>query len=184
MADMQKGRHPMPAMTQCPKREIPMKKSVSDMATLTNLIYYREVAEIKNLGKIMQKTIMEQGKQFYDVWMYHTSDEQQALASAFGERYMLEASLEKMASCTHTGVKDLLKEAIHLHCLSLVKKNLEWYLMNGVISAEAAEDLDATHQLAVKAFVPHMNTAVEGLGVFNISHLHAPIARDYVAFNA
>jgi len=61
VADMQKGRHPMPAMTQCPKREIPTKSSVSDLETLTNLIYYKEVAEIKNIGKIMQKKIMEEG---------------------------------------------------------------------------------------------------------------------------
>ena len=36
---------------------------------------------------------------------------------------------------------------------------------------------------AVKAFLPYLNTAVEGLGVPKIKSLHGAIARDYVAFN-
>ena len=53
LADMQKKKHPMPAMTMCPKREIPAKRRVSDLETLTNLIYYREAAEIKNISTLM-----------------------------------------------------------------------------------------------------------------------------------
>lgn len=104
LADFQKKRHPMPSMTMCPKREIPNKKRVSDLETLTNLIYYKEVAEIKNISGRMQKMVMEDGKPFFDAWMYELSDEQQALATAFGDRYMLEAALEKYNQCTHTGI--------------------------------------------------------------------------------
>ena len=56
---------------------------------------------------------------------------------------MLEAALEKLDSCTHTGVKEVLRHSIMLYALSLVKKHIDWYLMNGVVSAEAAEELDA-----------------------------------------
>lgn len=49
IADMQKEKHPLPKMTMCPKREIPKKTRISDLETLTNLIYYREIAEIKNI---------------------------------------------------------------------------------------------------------------------------------------
>jgi len=62
--------------------------------------------------------VMEEGKPFFDVWMYELSDEQQALSSAFGERYALEASLEQYHSCTHTGVKEVLYHAIMLYCLT------------------------------------------------------------------
>ena len=39
----------MPAIKMCPRREISAKSRVSDLETLTNLIYFREVAEIKNI---------------------------------------------------------------------------------------------------------------------------------------
>ena len=142
ISDMQKKKHPMPAMTMCPKREIPAKSRVSDLETLTNLIYFREVAEIKNLTTLMQKMIMEQGKPFFDAWMYDLSDEQQALATAFGERYMLEASLEQYLKCSHTGVKEVLYHALMVHTTTLVFKNIDWYLANGVVSVEAAKELE------------------------------------------
>ena len=47
MSDMQKGIHDQPEMTQCPKREIPAMDSVAGFETLKNLIFYKEVAEIK-----------------------------------------------------------------------------------------------------------------------------------------
>lgn len=80
LTDLQKKIHRMPALTKCPKRQIPSQDSVSDQETLTNLLFYKEVAEIKALTDIMKKKIMEEGKPFFDVWMYEVSDEIQALA--------------------------------------------------------------------------------------------------------
>lgn len=60
---------------------------------------------------------MEEGKPFYDVWMFEVSDEIQSLATAFGERYMLDSALKLMNSCNHTATKKLLESAIHLHAL-------------------------------------------------------------------
>lgn len=53
LSDTQKKQHPMPTMSMCPKREIPTKSRVSDLETLVNLIYYREVAEIKNISGLI-----------------------------------------------------------------------------------------------------------------------------------
>ena len=75
LADAQKGIHDFPEMTQCPKREIPNKSSITDFETLKNLIYYKEITEIKTFGKLLQKKIMEEGQAFFDVWMYQVSDE-------------------------------------------------------------------------------------------------------------
>jgi len=184
LADFQKKRHPMPKMTMCPRREIPAKSRVSDLATLVNLIYYKEVAEIKNISTVMQKMILEDGKPFFDAWMYELSDEQQSLAIAFAERYMLEAAIALYEKCSHVGVKDLLYNALMLHCLTLVHDNMAWYLQNKVISHEAAAELETAQILAVKAFVPFTNTALEGLGIIRPVDTYPPIARDYVAFNA
>ena len=97
---------------------------------------------------------------------------------------MLENSLIALANCKHEGARATLANTIYLHSLNVVRRNVGWYLINEVISLEAAAELDAAHDAAVKAFVPHMNTALESLGVPHIKQLHAPIARDYVAFNA
>jgi hypothetical protein len=52
------------------------------------------------------------------------------------------------------------------------------------VSVEAAQELEFAQLAAVKAFVPFMNTAVEGLGIVLPKYLQLPIVRDYVAFNA
>lgn len=52
------------------------------------------------------------------------------------------------------------------------------------MSIEAAAALSAEVDLAIKAFLPYMNTALDGLGLPKVPALFGPIARDYVAFNA
>lgn len=44
--------------------------------------------------------------------------------------------------------------------------------------------MEAEFDQAVKEYVPHMNTAVESLGVPENKNRLATIARDYVAFNS
>lgn len=73
----------------CPVRQIPALDSVADFETLKNMIFYREAEEINHMKKLLQHKIMEEGKPFFDVWMYEVSDEIQTFAQSFGERYML-----------------------------------------------------------------------------------------------
>ena len=61
LSDSQKGIHDKPEMTQCPNREIPNLADVNTFETLKNLIFYKEMAEIKSFGKLLQNKIMEQG---------------------------------------------------------------------------------------------------------------------------
>ena len=97
---------------------------------------------------------------------------------------MLEGALKSLDECKHEGTKKLLNQTVLLHMMNLVKENIGWYLMNGVVSAKAATNLDLEHDQCVKDFVPFMNTAIEGLGIFNHTNLIGPIARDYVAYNS
>ena len=99
-------------MTKCPKREIPAMSSINDFETLKNLIFYKEIAEIKSL------------------------------ATAFGQRYMLEGALQYLADCSHPSAKVALQASIHLHLLHLVQTNLAWYQINGVIGEEAAAKIN------------------------------------------
>ena len=83
----------MPKLTKCPRRQIPQQDSVTDLETLTNLVYYREVAELKQMTEILQKKVMTEAKKFFDVWMYEISDNIQQLALAYGERICLESAM-------------------------------------------------------------------------------------------
>lgn len=66
----------------------------------------------------------------------------------------------------------------------LVHENLSFYLQNGFISKEAAQVMLDKKDAAVKAYSPYTNDAVEALGNAKIPQIFAPIARDYVRFNA
>lgn len=132
--------------------------------------------------KKLQKQVLENGREFFEVWMFESNEEIQAVATAFGERFFLQAAVGALAHAT--AAKDLLREVIQLHMHTQVTDNLDFYLINGLISAEAARKLLAGKDAAVKRFVPFTNAAIDGLGNLPIQDLHAPIARNYVAFNA
>ena len=95
------------------------------------------------MGGLLKKKIMEEGKQFFDVWMYEVSDEIQSFASAFGERFILENALAALTKASSAGLKAVLERCIYLHCVTLVNKNIDWYLRNEVVSVEAAAELDS-----------------------------------------
>ena len=56
---------------------------------MKTLIFYRESVEIKAMMAKLQNLIMEQGKQFFEVWVRHVSDDIMNLAFSFGERFFL-----------------------------------------------------------------------------------------------
>jgi acyl-CoA oxidase len=89
-----------------------------------------------------------------------------------------------VAAASEPRLKELLTKLVRLYCLHHVKENLGWYLMNGVISAPAAKDLEVEYQKAVKSLVPHLNEIMEAYNLPKVPQLGAPIARDYVQFNA
>ena len=73
------------------------------------------------------------------MWQYQVSDEIQSLATAFGQRYMLEGALQYLADCTDAPTKELLTASIRLHMFLLVKENMAWYLINGTIGEQASQ---------------------------------------------
>lgn len=74
---------------------------VSDFDTLVTLIRYREVFEIKSISQFLEKSIFQDGKEFFDVWMYHANEQIQSLAESFGERYFLESALATLNNVKH-----------------------------------------------------------------------------------
>ena len=90
----------------------------------------------------LQQKVMTEGKKFYDVWMYEVSDQIQAMALAYAERFSLEAAMSRFHDLTiglnDVGARTILTKVVRLHCMLYVKENLGWYMMNGVISPKAA----------------------------------------------
>ena len=74
--------------------------------------------------------------------MAEASDNIQGVATSFGERYMLQQALEAYNKCSQPRVKEILKKTITLHCLTLIKNGLGWYLQRDLVSREAAAEVD------------------------------------------
>lgn len=87
---------------------------------------------------MLQKKIFEEGNSFYDVWMHHANEMIQDTALAFGERFFLQNALDQMDKLSHPGAKNLLRQAIYLTMYTLVYENMTFYLLNGLVSKEAA----------------------------------------------
>lgn len=85
---------------------------------------------------------MEEGKPFFEVWMYEVSDEIQSLATAFGDRYMLECALNAHKTMSdNKKAQSVVEKVIYLHCVFNIKQNLGWYTMEGCISNEAGMEV-------------------------------------------
>ena len=65
--DVQKGIHDLPELSQKPKQEISKMASICSFETLMNLVFYKERAEIKSFGKMLQTKMLEEKQKFYNV---------------------------------------------------------------------------------------------------------------------
>ena len=67
-----------------------------------------------------------------------------------------------MNNCSHNPTKQVIGKIIRLHCLTFVKQNLGFYLMNGIITKKSAiQDIDIQFSVAVKEIVPYINDILE-----------------------
>lgn len=68
----------------------------------------------------------------------------QGTAQAYIEREILDAVLATLASCAPT-LRPLLTQVIALDALSRVTDRLEWYLLEGLLSVDAARQVRRSH---------------------------------------
>lgn len=102
---------------------------------------------------------------------------------AYAERIHLEAAVEAYEGAKDGNAKKMLHDAIRLHCLKIVKKDLGWYLTNGIISHEAAKAIDGDFDETVRIVATHANDWIAAFNLPQFDHLHAPINRDYVTYS-
>jgi hypothetical protein len=58
---MRTGQHDAPKLSKEEMKQLATSGDVSDFESLKKLIYLRESAELKNISKKLQKTVMEEG---------------------------------------------------------------------------------------------------------------------------
>lgn len=86
--------------------------------------------------------------------------------------------------CVHPGALKIMGHVVYLFMIHLVHNSTGWYLSRGLISREAAKNLEGSYQKAVKDLLPHLNDCIEAFGIPDHQELHVPIARDYIKFNS
>lgn len=85
----------LPKMTMCPVRQMNKLEHVNDLDAIYNFVAYREILSMKRLQKATMDK-MKEGKDFYDVWMKEDNDLVQDVATAYGERKVLEFCIQEL----------------------------------------------------------------------------------------
>ena len=147
----------------------------------------------KKVGQLGLKSFGQniQEKGVFNTWMYDEQDKIQAFAKAYADRIVAEAFLETISENTGKGdeFKDMpigpsslsinasadlgmiLKKLFHLHLLSRVEEDLSFFLISGLLSEEAGQEvIDYSRKLCAE-LAPHALSLVEGILIFTASIL-------------
>ena len=181
MADLQSQKTSLPELTQCPKREIPQMEDVTKVETVLNLLKWREICKVKELGELTMKG-MQSGKTIYDIWTRENNDLVQTLALAYSERKVFELAMKDIQANAKSSIQKPLVACLALYGTYLLNKDIGWFLISGSISTTAAKNLTIRHKQLVKEFHAYALDIVNGFGIPE-NLLTAPVAQDYVEFN-
>ncbi len=118
------------------------------------------------------------GSSIYDTWMYNESNLVQDLALAYGE-FLTMSEVEKAKK----EVKDKRFHAcVELYALIKVKKNLVFYIKQGIFSASYSDKLEKRIAKLVHQMADDVEYFLDSFGIPD--HLNkAPIANDWAAYN-
>lgn len=155
---------------------------MSDLATLLDLFKFREVSLFEKLMKDTQR-LRKAGKTSYEVLMHETSDVMQDLAFAYGERETLEYCIQRLSSLQNAKNKELMSQVFQLFALDVMERDLTHYLIAGVISKEAAASISTLKTKLVKIIAEKCDDLLDCMSIPKHA-LYAPIAGDYVKYNA
>ena len=163
------------------KPSAPKDSPSTDLLSLDYLHYLlqkREDGLFMELGLKMKKA----GKEgMFDAWMYDCSDLVQASARSFGERLISEQFTAALAKADPS-LQDVLQQLHQLYMISIVERDLAWYLLNGVIPADVAMQVESTAAQLCKDVAPHALSLTEAFDITD-NMLSAPIALDWIKYN-
>ncbi|ETV81010.1 hypothetical protein, variant [Aphanomyces astaci] len=118
----------------------------------------------------------------FKTWMLNESDAIQAAAVAYGERMVLEKTIEAVRNAEPSD-RHTLNSIRALYGLSRLEKDLGWFTVNEILTPSAGSAVIAESQAKCKELGGVAVELVEGFGIPEHMH-HAPIAADWVDYNA
>ncbi|ETV98078.1 hypothetical protein H310_09362 [Aphanomyces invadans] len=118
----------------------------------------------------------------FNTWMLNESDAIQAAAVAYGERMVLEKTVEAVQYAEPSD-RHTLNSIRALYGLSRLEKDLGWFTVNEILTPAAGNSVIAESQAKCKELGAIAEDLVEGFGIPEHMH-HAPIATDWIQYNA
>ena len=146
------------------------------------LLQQREFLLNMELGQSMQSVFGDREAMF-NSWMHESSDVIQSAAVAYGERIVAEWCLDTLASNTVQENKELTEKLISLYLTHSINRNLDFFLINKILTIEQGAMLKSKQSELVKWISPHLLDIVDSFGIPN-ELLYAPIANEWETFNA
>lgn len=158
-----KNKFQLPKMTMCPVRQMNKLENISDLETIFNFVAYREIMAMKTLQKATLDK-MKEGKDFYDVWMKEDNDLVQSLATAYGERKVLEFCIDELQSMPNN-IRYLMTKVFELYGLVVLQQNIAFHLLEGGMNNKAAASVPINIKKAVAWIHPHAMKLTENFGI-------------------
>ena len=169
---------PEVTLKYCPMRQIPQLQDVNSHELLFELIKIKEKMTVTDLQNAI-KSHLKAKKSFFEIWSKLESEKIQLLARAYGERLCAEQALRALSE--RPDLDRLLNPVVSLYLLDLVKSDLAWYLLRGVLSTTAARGVVEGWSQAVKRVGVVVMEVIEGFGIPE-EVVFAPAAKDLQHF--
>ena len=133
-------------------------------------------------NRLLGKVLVLDKSEVFDVWMKEESDLVQATSEAFGEDFVFQQTLTTLSKLFNDLSRQVITSIASLYALECIKKNLSWYIIEGIMDSQAASFIEKHIERHCVKLVPHVPTL---LNAFEIPEklMHTPIAEDWIKFN-
>lgn len=176
LTNVKKHGHKVPQPAQS-KSQLGLLKDVSSLNVILDLLKVREAGLFHALVAKMG-SLAKSGKSQFEILMRETSDTIQNLAMAYGERRTMEASLATLRKIKNEENVRVMTTVLRVFGLDCIKQNLGFYLVQGVVSREAAANLISLQNVLIKEVAANVDPLINSLSVPH-DVLYVPIAQDY-----
>jgi acyl-CoA oxidase len=154
--------------------------SISDIHILQSLFMTREAKKLSYISDIVAGIGPSQPDVF-DAWMYQESDAVQGCTQAFGERQVLDACINVLASSPEN-LKPVLTDIVCLYAMKRMEDDLAWFMYNNIIPNDVAQCIPDIVRSLCKRVSHHWQVVIDS---FDIPErlVSAPIAGNWEDFN-
>lgn len=163
------------------KTQAPDEEPKADLECLKFLHYLMQKREDTLFMELGMKMMMAGKEKLFDTWMYQCSDLVQHAARAYGERIVSERC-SAVRETSDQSLVDILEKLHRLYLLTVVERNLGWFVTNELMSVEVGKDVAEESAKLCKEIAPHSLALTDAFGLTD-NMISAPIALDWIKYN-